>query len=286
MEDFWQKIIEICRDLGIKIEKIEDNTLYASSKLGKKILIKLDKNKTLSKKTDSDSKILIISPSVSLKINKEIIKKALNLEENIVFLNRKSLEKIYPIDLIKIINYIKENPNTYLKKISEDLNIHPEKVRRNLIKLSDFIEVKLFSDKNLPKLPKLISLKKDINLEEIKEISTKKIKIVSNKKKKKRIRYIKISKEEALPIILKFIEENPGTHLREISRKLKINPAIVYYCLKEVSEFIEVLTPTDVFSFELPNVPIQIKIKDGYDTEGIMRVIKIKKMLSNQEFKF
>ncbi|MEM4460894.1 MAG: hypothetical protein QXY70_02015, partial [Nanopusillaceae archaeon] len=102
---------------------------------------------------------------------------------------------------------------------------------------------------------------------------------------KKKIKYIKLSKNEALPFILKFIEEHPGTHLREISRKLKINPAIVYYCLKEVSEFIEVITPTDIFNFELPNVPIQIKIKDGYDADGIIKVIKIKKMLNDKEFK-
>lgn len=283
MEEFWKKIAEISRDININIEKIENDTIYATFKDSEeKILIKISKNKKLQDDLKKYSKVIIISPYIFSRINKDIIRHVLNSEDNFIFLNKKSLEKFYPNDLIRIVNYVKENPNTYIKKISEDLKIHPEKVRRILIKLSDFVEIKPFSNKNLPKLPKLVSLKKEIDLKQIRDILSKKIKTVSIKKKKKKIKYIKLSKNEALPFILKFIEEHPGTHLREISRKLKINPAIVYYCLKEVSEFIEVLTPTEIFNFELPNVPIQIKIKDGYDAEGIIKVIKIKKMLNDK----
>ncbi|MEM5875062.1 MAG: hypothetical protein QXW01_01545 [Candidatus Aenigmatarchaeota archaeon] len=284
MEDLWKKIIEIGKELEINVEKIEKDTIYLSKYSGEKFLIKVGGKRKVLNNTEDCSKILIISPYIFSRINKEIIREALNTEEKIVFINRKSLEKIYPSDLIRIINYIKENPNTYINKISKDLHIHPEKVRRVLLKLSDFVEIKTFSNKNLPKLPKFVSLKKDIDLQQIRELSRKKIKLVQKKRRRKKIKYIKISKEEALPLILKFIEENPGTHLREISKELKINPAIIHYCLKDISEFIDIITPKDIFGFELPNIPIQIKLKEGYNTEGILKVLKIKKMLNSRNF--
>jgi len=267
-----EKLKNLVGELGVKIEKENKNSLLLNFK-DKNILIRISNVKP----KKSDQKIIVISPFVARRIDKEALEKI--LESDLTFVNKNSLQKFYPSDFIKVVNYLKENPNSYLKKISRELKIHPEKVRRILLRLKDYVEIKTFEGKNLPRLPKLITLRKDLDEEKIKEIAKEKIEIVSSKKKKKRIKYQKISKEEALPMILKFIEENPGVHLREISRKLKINPAIVHFCLKEVSDFIEINSPIGSEDFELPNLPISIKIKDGYTAEGILRVLKIKKIL-------
>jgi predicted transcriptional regulator with HTH domain len=150
-----------------------------------------------------------------------------------------------------------------------------------LLKINDYIEIKEFGGgMSLPKLPKLISLKEEIPLEKLKEIVKTKITIVSSEKKRRRkIKYEKTSKNEALLKILKFIEENPETYLREISRELKISPSLVYSCLKEVNEFLELSSPIGKEDIELPNLPISIKLKQGYTAEGIIRYLRFKKIL-------
>jgi DNA-binding Lrp family transcriptional regulator len=228
-----------------------------------------------------DKRIIVISPYVAKRIDEERMKKIIEECSQPVFINKKNLEDLVPSTLFKIVNYLKENPNTYIKKISEDLKIHPEIVRRNLIKIKDYIEIKEFgTGVNLPKLPKLISLKEEILPEKLKEIAKAKITIVSSeKKRKRRIRYEKASKSEALFKVLKFIEENPGTYLREISRELKISPSLVYSCLKEVNEFLELSSPIGKEDIELPNLPISLKLKQGYTAEGIIRYLRFRRML-------
>jgi hypothetical protein len=223
----------------------------------------------------------VISPYVAERIDAERMKKILEEYSQPIFINKKNIETITLSTLFKIVNYLKENPNTYIKKISEDLKIHPEIVRRSLLKIKDYIEIKEFGEgMKLPKLPKLISLKEEIPLEKLKEIAKTKITIVSSeKKRKKRMKCERIGKEEALLRILKFIEENPGTYLREISRELKISPSLVYSCLKEVNEFLELSSPIGKEDIELPNLPISIKLKQGYTAEGIIRYLRFRRML-------
>ena len=276
--DEVENIAKILWNLGIKITKIESNRIYANDSQGE-LLIRISNVKPKSK--TQNRRIIVISPYVAKKIDEERMKKILEEYSQPIFINKKNLESIFPSTLFKIVNYLKENPNAYIKKISEDLKIHPEIIRRNLLKIKDYIEIKEFGvEMNLPKLPKLISLKEEIPVEKLKELSRTKIAISSTKnKRRKKVKYEEISKSEALFKILKFIEENPGTYLREISRELKISPSTVYSCLKEVNEFLELSSPIGKEDIELPNLPISIKIKQGFTAEGIMRYLRFRRML-------
>lgn len=272
-----ERVKNLLGELGFGIEKISEGEIHINSPKFGTVLIKICNSKPDIKKLDS--KIVVISPYAARRINKDFLEKILNSEEGFVFVNKNSLEKIYPSTFFKVVNYLKENPNSYINKIANDLKIHPERVRRILMKLSDYVEVKSFEGKSLPKLPKLITLKNEPTEEKLKEIVGKKIVLTPKSKGRKKIKYQKITEEEAMLMILKFLEENPGTHLREISRKLKINPAIVHSCLKEISEFIEVSSPIGSEELNLPNLPNSIRIKSGYTADGILRFLKIKKML-------
>jgi len=276
--DEVENIAKILWNLGIKITKIESNRIYANDSQGE-LLIRISNVKPKSK--IQNRRIIVISPYVAKKIDEERMKKILEEYSQPIFINKKNLESIFPSTLFKIVNYLKENPNAYIKKISEDLKIHPEIIRRNLLKIKDYIEIKEFGvEMNLPKLPKLISLKEEIPIEKLKELSRTKIAISPAKnKRRKKVKYEEISKSEALFKILKFIEENPGTYLREISRELKISPSTVYSCLKEVNEFLELSSPIGKEDIELPNLPISIKIKQGFTAEGIMRYLRFRRML-------
>lgn len=273
-----ENIAKTLWNLGIKISKIEKNRIYATDSRGE-LLIRISNTKP--KVKDPSKRIIVISPYVAKRIDEERMKKIIEEYSQPIFINKKNLESIAPSTLFKIVNYLKENPNTYIKKISEDLKIHPEIVRRNLLKIKDYLEIKEFgTEMNLPKLPKLISLKEEIPVEKLKELSQAKITLLPSKSRRKRkVKYEKISRSEALFKVLKFIEENPGTYLREISRELKISPSIVYSCLKEVSEFLELSSPIGKEDVELPNLPISIKLKQGYTAEGIMRYLRFKRML-------
>jgi len=272
-----ENIARILWNLGIKITKIENNRIYASDSNGE-LLIRIS---NIRPKTKAYNKrIIVISPFVAKRIDEEKMKKIIEEYSEPLFVNKKNLESIAPSTLFRIVNYLKENPNVYIKKISEDLKIHPEIVRRNLLKIKDYIEIREFGTRmNLPKLPKLISLKEDIPIEKLKELSNSKITILPTKNKRKRkVKYEETNKSEALFKVLKFIEENPGTYLREISRELKISPSTVYSCLKEVSEFLELFSPIGKEDIELPNLPISIKLKQGYTAEGIIRYLRFRKM--------
>jgi predicted transcriptional regulator len=273
-----ENVAKILWNLGITITKIENNRIYAKDPNGE-LLIRISNVKPKIK--THEKRIIVISPYVAKRIEEERMKKIIEGYSQPVFINKKNLEELVPSTLFKIVNYLKENPNTYIKKISEDLKIHPEIVRRNLIKIKDYLEIKEFgSGMNLPKLPKLISLKEEIPPEKLNELSKNKISILPTRnKRKRRIRYEKTSKSEALFKVLKFIEENPGTYLREISRELKISPSLVYSCLKEVSEFLELSSPIGKEDIELPNLPISIKLKQGYTAEGIIRYLRFRRML-------
>jgi DNA-binding Lrp family transcriptional regulator len=275
--DGVENIAKLLWENGVEIKKIEKNRIYAHDSKGE-ILIRISNTKP--KLKNFNRKLIVISPYVAKRIDAERMKKILEKYSQPIFINKKNLETITLSTLFKIVNYLRENPNTYIKKISEDLKIHPEIIRRNLLKIKDYIEIKEFgAGMNLPKLPKLISLKEEIPFEKLKEIAKTKIIIVSSEKKRKKIKYEKIDRNEALLKILKFIEENPGTYLREISRELKISPSLVYSCLKEVNEFLELSSPIGKEDIELPNLPISIKLKQGYTAEGIIRYLRFKKML-------
>ena len=273
-----ENIAKTLWNLGIKINKIEKNRIYATDSHGE-LLIRISSTKP--KVKDPSKRIIVISPYVAKRIDEERMKKITEEYSQPIFINRKNLESIAPLTLFKIVNYLKENPNTYIKKISEDLKIHPEIVRRNLLKIKDYLEIKDFGvEMNLPKLPKLISLKEEIPIEKLKELSQIKIALSPTKSRRKRkVKYEEVSKSEALFKVLKFIEENPGTYLREISRELRISPSTVYSCLKEVSEFLELSSPVGKEDVELPNLPISIKLKQGYTAEGIIRYLRFKRML-------
>lgn len=76
--------------------------------------------------------------------------------------------------------------------------------------------------------------------------------------------------------IVKFIQENPNTHLREISRELGLNPATVHRILKEIEEFLVMEAVDSKVEMELPNLPVLIRLKEGVTPEGIIRFLKIK----------
>ncbi|MDI6807188.1 MAG: winged helix-turn-helix domain-containing protein [Candidatus Aenigmarchaeota archaeon] len=82
--------------------------------------------------------------------------------------------------------------------------------------------------------------------------------------------------------IVKFLEENPNTYLREISRSLNISSSTVHRCLKEISEFLITKSVADgVGSLELPNLPIMIRLKQGVNAEGIIRFLRMKEKIEN-----
>ncbi len=274
-----ERILGLAREIGINIEKNTFHKLYGIYN-NMEIEIRVSKSKPKSKNQKRIT--IVISPFVAKKIDKETLRKIIEEYKQPIFINKNSLEKILPSNLFRIVAYLKENPNSYIKKISEDLKIHPEIVRRNLLKIKDYLEIRDFSNSgiNLPKLPKLITLKKEIPEEKLKELASQKVSIVkSNRKRKTEEKYEKIDRKEAIYKILKFIELNPGTYLREISRELKINPSLVYSCLKEVSQFLDLSSPIGIEDLELPKLPISIKIKEGYTAEGILRYLKFKEIL-------
>ncbi len=81
--------------------------------------------------------------------------------------------------------------------------------------------------------------------------------------------------------VLKYIEENPNTYLRDISRSLGINPATVHRILKELTPFLEFTSVNDQLKgVELPNLPTFIRLKEGYTVEGILKYLKVKEKLN------
>jgi len=83
--------------------------------------------------------------------------------------------------------------------------------------------------------------------------------------------------EKAIKVI-KFIEENPNTYLRDISRNLQMNPATVHRILKTLSPFLEFTSINqELKNVELPNLPTFVRLKEGYTLEGIMKFLEFKR---------
>jgi DNA-binding MarR family transcriptional regulator len=196
----------------------------------------------------------------------------------------------------KIIKFIANNPNTYIRAIARELNLHPQVVKRCIDRISEFLEftpLKNF-DGYVANLPVLIKLKNGYTIEEIqaklknnkvKKLPTK-IKFVTvgkdilNSTQKASPKKVRIDKRTQILRIVKFLEENPNTHLREIARTLNLNPAIVHRCLKEINDFIvtEPLIKSSIESF--PNLPIMIRLKDGVTADGILRFLLVKERVN------
>lgn len=82
--------------------------------------------------------------------------------------------------------------------------------------------------------------------------------------------------------IIKFIEQNPGTHIREIARSLSLNPATVHRILKEMQEFLTFRSLNYEVDRPLPNMPTLIRLKDGVTAEGILRYLRVKEKLKER----
>jgi DNA-binding Lrp family transcriptional regulator len=89
----------------------------------------------------------------------------------------------------------------------------------------------------------------------------------------------KENKVKSILRIVKFLEENPNSHLREIARALNLNPAIVHRCLKEINDFITVEPIIRSSADSFPNLPVMIRLKEGVTVEGILRFLKIKEKI-------
>lgn len=79
--------------------------------------------------------------------------------------------------------------------------------------------------------------------------------------------------------VAKFIESNPNTHLREISRQLIMNPAIVHRALGDIEEFLVTRSFNEEIGSGIPNMPVLVRLKENVTTEGILKFLKVKNML-------
>ena len=79
--------------------------------------------------------------------------------------------------------------------------------------------------------------------------------------------------------VVRFIQENPNTYLREIARELNLNPATVHRILKEIEEFLETEAVDGKVNLELPNLPVLLRLKKNVTVEGIIKYLKVKERL-------
>jgi DNA-binding MarR family transcriptional regulator len=195
----------------------------------------------------------------------------------------------------KIIEFIADNPNTHIRAIARELNLHPQTVKRCVDRISEFLEFTSFKnfDGYVANLPILIRLKNGYKTEEIlSSLKNKKGKKSFDKRKVMVVRKntsnstqsvspckLKIDKKAQILRIVKFLEENPNSYLREIARTLNLNPAIVHRCLKEINDFI-ITEPVIKSSIDsLPNLPIMIRLKEGVTVDGILRFLQIRERI-------
>lgn len=83
--------------------------------------------------------------------------------------------------------------------------------------------------------------------------------------------------------IVKYIEQNPGTYLNEISKKLKLNQATVFRALNELDMFIERTSVNEQFTeINLPQLPITLKLRETATFEGIKRFILVKDKINKK----
>ncbi|OYT42536.1 MAG: hypothetical protein B6U78_01050 [Candidatus Aenigmarchaeota archaeon ex4484_224] len=79
--------------------------------------------------------------------------------------------------------------------------------------------------------------------------------------------------------IVKYIEENPNTYVRDIARNLGMNPATVHRILKHLNEFLEFVSLSNRVDANLPNLPVFIRLKEGVTADGIIKFIIAKNEL-------
>jgi hypothetical protein len=108
-----ENIAKLLWENGIEIKKIEKNRIYAKNSNGE-ILIRISNTKP--KVKSSSERIIVISPYIAKRIDAERMKKILEEYSQPIFISKKNIEIIFPSTLFKIVNYLKENPNTYIKK--------------------------------------------------------------------------------------------------------------------------------------------------------------------------
>ncbi len=200
----------------------------------------------------------------------------------------------YTFDFEKVVKFIKNNPGCYLREIARNLNLHPEIVRRYILRMMPFLEtIDLAEGRPLPTLPKLLRFKEEV---EIKNLLVEPDLLTKRQRRYKDAKYksAALVKEregktsfaneiEEILAIVKFIKNNPGCYLREIARNLNLSPAVVRKRLKEISEFLKFVPLKRKLDADvnLPNLPVFIYLKDGITLSGIKRYLEIKKKLGS-----
>ncbi len=79
--------------------------------------------------------------------------------------------------------------------------------------------------------------------------------------------------------VVKYLEENPNSYLREIARDLGLSSGSVHRVLRKINDFIEIKSIDQDFGVSLPRIPIFIKLKDGVTAEGLANYFLKKKKL-------
>jgi hypothetical protein len=166
-----------------------------------KAVIKVDNNfsnkfrENLKKLESLGYKCLFFSKHLAKTISPELLNFLVNSKNQIEIVTKKNKYSVYNDFLYKVVKFIENNPDTYVREIARSLNIHMEIVRRCLKTLSEFIETREFADPqlNLPQLPILIRLKEGYTAEKvIKAINIiKKIESLDKKEKRKTRMYLK-----------------------------------------------------------------------------------------------
>ena len=80
--------------------------------------------------------------------------------------------------------------------------------------------------------------------------------------------------------VVKLLEDNPqGLWLREIARRLKMQPNTIRRALESIGDFVERKAVNEEMPMNLPNLPVYWKLKHGYNTVGILRFLRTSKRL-------
>lgn len=237
--------------------------------------------------TQLGCKYLVFSGHVAESLGTEEFKQIVEYSASEECVNRKSLGRL--LVLPKILEYVERTPNTHLREIARELGLHPQVVGRWLIRASKFLEFKpLRIGDALPNLPVLVKLKPTYTVRQVLSLIKKEkskangkslIKKASKVEEKKSIESRGMNKQAKLLTILKFIEQNPGTCLREIARALRLNPAVVHRSLREVQNFLVFQPISQQLDLTSANLPVMIRLKEGVTPEGIMRYLRVREKL-------
>jgi len=79
--------------------------------------------------------------------------------------------------------------------------------------------------------------------------------------------------------VAKYLQENPDSYLRDISRNLNLSTSVVHRSLKELENFIITRSVNTELETKLPNLPVFIRLKDSITFEGIVNYFAKKKKL-------